>query len=284
MKYVYEKGLPFDEMGAKIGFPLVRKIYSGRSKYQKIEVFDLKFWGRTLYLDGVLQTTERDEFIYHETIVHSALFSHDKPERVLVIGGGDGGSIKEIVKHKQVKEIILCELDEEVVRVSQKYLPQISQKAFQDKRVKVVIKDGQKLIKESKDFFDVVILDLPDPSDNCRSLISVKFYQDIKRAMTKKGIVSVQSESLTNQIKLASLINCNLKKAFKHVVAQRVCIPSYQSGEFSLTLASEFNLNSVAKETLKKRSQGFNLKYWSPEIYLSSKVLPRYIAEKMRVG
>jgi spermidine synthase len=281
-KYIYETGLPFDEMEARIGFPLIKKIYSGRSKYQKIEVFDLKFWGRTLYLDGVLQTTERDEFIYHETIVHSALFSCPNPERVLVIGGGDGGSIKEIVKHKKVKEIILCELDQKVVEVSQKYLPMISKNAFQDKRVKVLIQDGQELVKKYSKSFDVVILDLPDPSDNCRKLISVPFYKDIKKALTDKGIVSVQSESLTNQIKLSALINRNLRKAFKYVVLQRVCIPSYQSGEFSITLASYFNIDSVKKEELEKKSRDFNLKYWSPEVYLSSKVLPRYISEKIK--
>ncbi len=282
IKYIYERGLPFDEMGAKIGFPLIKKIYSGKSKYQTIEVFDLKFWGRTMYLDGVLQTTERDEFIYHEMITHPALFSIEKPEKVLIIGGGDGGSLREVLKHKSVKEVILCELDEKVVDVSKKYLIKISKGSHNDKRAKVLIKDGRDLVKEYSNYFDVIILDLPDPSDNCKFLISVPFYKEVKKALAKKGIISVQSESLTNQIKLASLINKNLKKVFKSVVTQKVCIPSYQAGEFSLTMASDSNLDETNEKELKKKSNGFNLKYWSPEIHFSSRILPKYILDSLK--
>jgi spermidine synthase len=280
-KYICEKGLPFDEVGAKICFPLIKKIYFKKSKYQKIEIFDLKFWGKALYLDGVLQTTKRDEFIYHETIAHSALFSHNKPEKVLIIGGGDGGTVKEVIKHKQVKEIILCELDGEVIKASQKYLSEISKKAWQDKRLKIIIKDGKELIKNYLNYFDVIILDLPDPSENAKSLISNSFYRAVKNALAKNGIISVQSESLTNQIGLASLINRNLKKVFKFVRLQRVCIPSYQAGEFSLTLASDFNLDSIKIESLRKKSKGFDLKYYSPEIHFSSKILPLYLKQKI---
>jgi spermidine synthase len=282
IKYIYEKSLPFDEMGAKIGFPLIKKVYSGKSKYQTIEVFDLKFWGRTMYLDGVLQTTERDEFIYHEMITHPPLFSVKNPEKVLIIGGGDGGSLKEVLKHKSVKEVILCELDEKVVEVSRKFLTKISEKSHEDKRAKVLIKDGRELIKEYSKYFDVIILDLPDPSDNCKFLISVPFYKEVKKALTEKGIISVQSESLTNQIKLAALINKNLNKVFKFVVTQKLCVPSYQAGEFSLTMASDLDLNKTDIKELKNKSSNFKFKYWSPEIHFSSRVLPKYISESLK--
>lgn len=280
-KFIYEEGLPFDEMQARIGFPLVEKIYSGKSKYQKIEVFDLKFWGRSLYLDGILQTTEKDEFIYHEMIAHPPLFSYSKPEKVLIIGGGDGGTLKEVLKHKSVKEVILSELDEKVIEISQKYLSKISQKSFEDKRTKIFVSDGREIIKKYLNYFDVIILDLPDPSDNCKYLISSSFYRQVKKSMKKKGIISVQSESFTNQIKLASLINKNLKSVFKYVCPQRLCVPSYQAGEFSLTMASDFDFNKIKIGALKKKSKNFKLKYWSPEMHFASTVLPRYISEEL---
>ena len=280
-KFIYEQELPFDETKAKIGFPMIKKIYFGKSKYQKIEVFDLGFWGRTLYLDGILQTTEKDEFIYHEMIAHPPLFSHPNPKKVLVVGGGDGGTIKEILKHKGIEEILICELDEKVIEVSKKYLPKISQKAFENKKVKIIIKNGSEVVKNYVNYFDIIILDLPDPSDDCRYLISDNFYREVKKSLRRNGIVSVQSESFTNQIKLASLINKNLKKVFRYVRPQRLCVPSYQSGEFSLTMASDFDFSKIKAETLKKKSQNFKFKYWSPEIHFASAVLPKYISEKL---
>ncbi len=282
VKYIYESGLPFDETEAKIGFPLIRKIYSGKSKYQKIEVFDLGFWGRTLYLDGVLQTTEKDEFIYHEMISQPILFAHPKPERVLVIGGGDGGTIREVLKHKNVKEVLLAELDGKVVEVSQKHLSKISQGAFKDKRLNLFIGDGKEIICNYLNYFDLIILDLPDPSENCKDLISIPFYKKVKKSLRKNGIISVQSGSFTSQPKLVSLINQRLKKVFKFVKVNRVCIPSYQAGEFSLTMASDFNFSKTKMEDLKNKSKGFKLKYWSPEVHFASVVLPKYLSDLLR--
>ncbi len=281
-KFIYEKEVPLSKTEIKIGFPLIKKIYSGKSKYQEIDIVELDFWGKTLFLDKILQTCEKDEFVYHEMITHFPLFSCDKPKKVLIIGGGDGGVLKQALKHKSVDQVLMIELDNKVVELCQKHLLEISGNAFKDKRSKVIIDDGQKIIDNYTNYFDVIILDLPDPYENCKNLISVDFYKKIKKALIKNGTVSVQSGSFTSQIELVSMINKRLKKVFKFVEPIRVCVPSYQAGEFSLTMASDFNFKNIEVKELKKKSEKMKFKYWSPEVHLASMVIPKYIHNELK--
>ncbi len=281
-KFIYEKEVPLSKAEVRIGFPLIKKIYSGKSKYQEIDIVELDFWGKTLFLDKILQTCEKDEFVCHEMITCFPLFSCNKPRKVLIIGGGDGGVLKQALRHKSVEQVLMVELDNKVVELCQKYLPEISGNAFKDKRSEVIIDDGQKIIDNYTNYFDVIILDLPDPYENCKDLISVNFYKKIKKALTKNGIVSVQSGSFTSQIELVSMINKRLKKVFKFVEPIRVCVPSYQAGEFSLTMASDFNFKNIEVKELKKKSEKMEFKYWSPEVHLASMVIPKYIYNELK--
>jgi len=284
-KFFYEKYLPFDEVGMKLGFPLKKHLYSGRSPYQQIDVVELKFYGPTLFLDKILQTTSRDEFIYHEMLCQTPLFLHKAPQKVLIIGGGDGGALEEVLKHKTVKEAWMVEIDKKVIEVSQTYLPSISKGAFRDKRSRILIEDGQKFIKHHQSIFDVIILDISDPHGSARNLTSERFYRRVKNALSKEGIVSIQSGSFTAQPKLIPLIYKRLKKVFRFVEIYTAVVPSYQVGLYTFTMASDFSFPKVSQSVLKKkfRKAGrMKLKYWSPDIHWASSILPTYLKQELK--
>src|SRR3989338_6157795 len=169
-------------------------LHSGKTPFQKIQIVDTEQFGKALILDGVVQTTEKDEFIYHEMTTHVPLFSHPNPKRVLVIGGGDGGIAREVLKHP-VEEVYLVEIDEQVITLSQKYLCGICKGVFKDSRTRVRVEDGAKFITEQTIPFDVVIIDSTDPIGPAKVLFSKKFYQSIKRVLSPAGILARQTGS-----------------------------------------------------------------------------------------
>lgn len=270
--------IPYDTVEQRIALKIKKKLYSGRSSFQKIEVFETFSFGKILVLDGIFQTSEKDEFIYHEMLCHPPMLAHPNPQKVLIIGGGDGGSLEEVLKYP-IEKVWLVEIDKKVIAVSQKYLPSISKGAFNSKKAEVVINDGFKFIKGYENFFDIIILDLSDPWGPAKKLISLNFYQYIKRALRKKGIVSVQSGSLTVQPDLVAIINKRLKKIFSSVETRLACVPLYQAGEYSFTLASKFNLRKISLIEIKKRFKKLSLKtkYYYPELHQASQVLPKFV-------
>jgi len=272
--------LPYGSVKIKSLLGIKKQLYSGRSLFQKIEVYETQSFGRVLVLDGIFQTSEKDGFIYHEMLCQLPLFCHRHPKKVLIIGGGDGGSLREILKHP-IDKVWLVEIDKKVIEISKKYLPSISRRSFDSKKAEIIIGNGLKFIKKYKNFFDVIILDSSDPSGPARKLFSSEFYKDVKRALKKNGVISVQSGSLTVQPKLVSLINQRLKKIFSFVQTHFACVPLYQAGEYAFILASDNNLNKISSAVLKKRFSKLSLKtkYYSPEIHFSSKVLPKIFKE-----
>jgi spermidine synthase len=171
-----------------------KEVKTIKSKYQEILILDTEEFGRVLVLDGAVQTTERDEFMYHEMLVHPAMLKHPNPERVLIIGGGDGGSVREALKHPSVKEVHLCEIDEEVIIVSEKYLPTISEK-LRDPKVKIYIEDGNVFLEERENYYDVIIMDSSDPIGPAEVLFKEAFYNKVKNALRENGIMVAQTES-----------------------------------------------------------------------------------------
>lgn len=283
--YYFEKEVPFEKSDTKIGFRVQKKLYSGKSQFQKIEVLDLYTHRKTLVLDGIIQTTEQDEFIYHEMLCQVPMFLHSSPHNVLIVGGGDGGSLEEVLKHPLVKKVVMVEIDDKVVEISRKYLFSISKNAFQDKRATLIIGDGKKFIKNHKNEFDIIILDLSDPTGPAKKLISLSFYTDCKKALKKNGIISIQSGSLTTQPKLVSIIFKRLSKIFSYVRVRKANVPSYQAGEYTFTIASDFNFSRVSQSVLLKKfkhADKMNLKYWSPEIHFASSVLPAYLQQELK--
>ncbi|MDP2735287.1 MAG: polyamine aminopropyltransferase [bacterium] len=282
--YFFEGAVPFEKPQLKVGFLVKKKLYSGKSLFQKIDVLEFANYGTALILDDIVQTTVKDEFIYHEMLNQVPLFLHPSPKKVLVVGGGDGGSLEEVLKHKNVKKAVMAEIDGKVVEVSRKYLPSISKDAFTDKRAELLIEDGWKYLKGKKNEFDVIILDLSDPEGPAKSLISLPFYRDVKKALKRGGIVSVQSGSFTTQPELVATISKRLKKVFRHVAVRRACVPAYQAGEYTFTVASDYNFPGVLKQTLQRRfaASKMRLRFWSPAMHEATAVLPEYLKDALR--
>ena len=172
--------------GQAMGLEIQEMLLEQKTKYQDLKVFQSKTWGRVLVLDGVIQLTEKDEMSYQEMLAHIPMFSHQNPKRVLIVGGGDGGILREVCKHKCVEEIIQCEIDEGVVEASKKFFPNIS-KSFQDARLKLIIGDAVNYVIEEAidESFDVIIVDSSDPDGPAEKLFSEEFYKNASRILTK---------------------------------------------------------------------------------------------------
>lgn len=261
----------------RFSIKIKEQLYSGKSEFQDVEVFETEALGRLLTLDGLVMTTEYDEFVYHEMISHVPAFTHKNPKRALVIGGGDGGTIRELAKHESLEEIILCEIDKDVVEVSRKYLPTISA-AIQNPsdRIKVVYEDGFKFIKQYKDYFDIIIVDSTDPIGPGKILFSPEFYKLIFEALTDDGIMSNQSENPWYERDILNEIAENMKAVFPLVKYYNVAIPTYPSGYWTLGFASK-GLDPEKPCGLDRfDDQIFQMKYYTPQMHTASFALPAF--------
>ncbi|HBC95727.1 MAG TPA: spermidine synthase [Clostridium sp.] len=261
-------------MTYKVKQTLIRE----KTKYQDLAIVDTYSFGKMLVLDGIVQTTVRDEYVYHEMITHIPLFTHPNPKRVLVVGGGDGGSVKEILKHPAVEKVVLCEIDSEVVNQCKKYLPEISF-ALEDPRCQILIGDGIKYVREHKDSFDVVIVDSTDPFGAAEGLFGRNFYSEIYDCLTENGIFAAQTETpfyLPGEVKK---IYENVKSVFPIAKLFMAGIPTYPSGFWSFTLGSKkYDPQSV---DLSSR-EDINTKYYTKKLHKVCFVLPKFIEDLTR--
>ena len=282
--WFFEKTPPNCESEFKVGIKIKEKLYSGKSEFEKIEIYDTDTFGKMLVLDGIIQTTERDNFIYHEMMTHLPMLYHQSPKKVLIIGGGDGGMLKEVLKYP-VNEAWMVEIDGKVVELCKKHMPSLSDSAFEDKRTKLIIDDGKEFIKKHKNYFDVIIMDLSDPHGPAEELITETFYQNVKEALTENGAISIQSGSFEYQPKEVATIHQRVKNIFESVKIHKAVVPTYQGGEFSFTIAAKFDLNSVTQKEIKEKFNRLNLqnlKYYTPEIHFASAILPKYLQDILK--
>ena len=207
-----------------------RLIYSGRTRYQSVDIIDTGSFGVCLVLDGKVQSSERDEFIYHETLVHPAMLTHPRPEKVFIAGGGEGATLREVLAHRTVKRAIMVDIDEEVVDVCRRFLPSFHQNSFNDPRAELHFTDARKYLEESSDKFDVIIIDLADPlaEGPAYLLYTQEFYQIVKQRLGSQGIMSVQAESAGwhDSQNFVAIVN-TLKSIFPVVCPYHVHIPSF---------------------------------------------------------
>lgn len=251
-------------------------IYSGKSKFQKIDIYDTEALGKVLMLDEVFMTSDVDEFFYHESISHFALSLIKGPSKIMVIGGGDGGTVREVLKHKSVNEVELVEIDEEVINVSKKYFPQIACE-LNNPKVKIKIEDAINFVKSATpDSYDSIICDCtdPDPDGIAEGLISKDFYLDVSKALSEKGIYIAQSGSPLVQEKEFKTSLENLRSVFKHVELAISTVPIYPGGLWSFLLAS----NSPIDKEVKSIPEG-KLKLWNPEYQEKAFALPTWLKE-----
>lgn len=229
------------------------RIYSASSAFQRIEVVDTYDYGRALILDGTLQATERDTFIYHEVLVHPPLLMQDQPAEVLVIGGGDGGVLVELLKHRSVRRAVVVEVDGMVVEASREYLQGICGEAWDDPRTELHIADGRKYIEESGERFDAIILDLTDPIGPSKSLYTREAYWHLADRLTDTGVVAKHAGGWFHHPKVSGSVMATLRSVFRHVVVFPVHVSSYGM-ELAFTYASpDVEIGSFPRETFAAR-------------------------------
>lgn len=248
------------------------------SEYQKIELVDTLEYGRLLIIDGVVMTTERDEFIYHEMITHPVLNTHPNPRKVLVIGGGDGGTIREVVKHTQVQEAVLAEIDARVVEVSRKYLPTIAA-AYDDERVRIKIGDGIQHVKDHKNTYDVIIIDSTDPVGPGVGLFTKEFYQSVSEALAEDGMMIAQTESPYVNLEQIEGIYSDIHSIFPIARIMLANIPTYPSGLWCFTIGSKkYDPRELDPAQIPDRAG----KYYNKSIHYGAFALPEFLLSKIR--
>lgn len=255
-------------------------LFNGQSDFQKVEVLDSFEFGRMLVLDGVFQTSIADEFIYHEMIAHVPLLTHPAPKRVLVIGGGDGGSVREVVRHAAVETVEMVEIDGMVVEVSKKFLPEISS-AMQDKhpKLQLFIGDGIAHMKKIDNHFDVIIVDCSDPIGPGVGLFSREFYQDVYKALKPDGLFVQQTESPFYHQSLIARIHSDIRSFFPITKMYLANIPLYPGGLHSFTIGSK----TYDPETVVVPDPlPFSTRYYNERLHRSSFVLPNFVQHLLK--
>ena len=255
-------------------FEVKEVLFHEKNELQDLIIFENEDFGRVLALDGIIQTTEKDEFIYHEMLVHIPMMTHPKPKNILIIGGGDGGSLREVLRHETVEKVTMVEIDRSVIELCEKYLPNHSQGAFHHEKAHIVIDDGAKFVRDTNEKFDVIICDSTDPIGPGEVLFDVPFYRDCFNCLNKGGLFVSQNGVPTIQADELEESHAKLSLVFPEVHHFVAPIPTYVGGFMVFSLSS---YQEVVKEPSRKLSIQ-NLKYHTEEIHRASFALPRYIS------
>jgi spermidine synthase len=258
-------------------------LYAKQTKFQQMEIMETVSYGRCLILDGKMQSSERDEFIYHEALVHPAMLTHPAPKRVFVVGGGDGATLREILRHKSVEHVLMVDIDQEVVESCKKYLPEWHQGAFDDPRVELKFFDARKYLEETQERYDIIIIDISEPVEEGPAylLYTREFYNIVINRLSKEGIISLQAgtTALTNLLNFSSVYQ-TLKSVLPIVSPYEACIPSFGL-PWGFALASkkfhpqEFS-NEEIDRRIKERVVG-ELRYYDAQIHQGQFLLPKHV-------
>lgn len=259
----------WENKNIKVLWKISKTLETRQSKFQRVDIVEFEEFGRGLVLDGVIQTTLKDEFIYHEMLSHVPLCTHPAPKKVLVVGGGDGGTVREVLRHP-VQQVDLVEIDDEVINVSKKYLPELAS-CLDDPRVTVHIEDAQKFVKARSIYYDCVLVDSSDPVGPAVGLFAQEFYQDIFNALKDDGVMAAQTESPLFTADLIKQVNDGIKGVFPISKFYWCSIPTYSIGPWSFVFASK---KFKPDEYSNPFPQG--LRYYTSEIHRAAFVLPGY--------
>jgi spermidine synthase len=264
----------------RVRFRADEVLHEVKTDHQHMVIFENAFWGRCLLLDGVFQLTTKDEFIYHEMMAHVPLMSLDKPKKVVVIGGGDGGVLREVLKHPSIEEAILCEIDREVIDTSLKYYPEISAGAFDDPRTRLQIGDGFAFIRDTDEKFDAIIVDSSEPIGPSAILHSPEFFTACKNALTPGGVVMAQNGLPFTSPDHLHRVTKTLAGLFKSAAPCLAVQPCYFGGSISMNFATDgANATDVSLASLRARAgrRKIETKYWTPALHHGAFALPGYI-------
>jgi spermidine synthase len=265
-----------EESGTALSFAIEAKLHEEVTPYQTIAVYKTRSYGNLMVIDGFVMLTQRDNFIYHEMMSHPALFTHPRPKRVLVIGGGDCGTLREVLKHPGVEAARQVEIDERVTRLAEQYFPELCE-ANDDPRVELIFTDGITFLTEAAaDSYDVIIIDSTDPVGQAARLFATPFYRDCKRVLGDEGMLIVQSESPLIHADLIASIRRNMAEAgFANRQTLHFPQSCYPSGWWSATMASDAPLDGYRPGL---EQVGFETRYYNLEQHTGALAMPPFLA------
>lgn len=271
-------------------FELKKSYVKKRSKYQDIEVAELAQVGKVLILDGKIQSSILDEYVYHESLVQPAMILHGKPKKVLILGGGEGATAREVLKFKTVEKVTMVDIDKDVINIAKEYLKEWHQEAFKDNRLEVIIDDGfkfiERLIKDNEKF-DIVIADLADPTEGgpAYKLYTKEFYEMIKAILEKEGVFVTQATSLSYHAEVHAIIRNTLSLVFRYVASYSVYIKSFDD-EWSFVIASETkDPKRLSSETVEERLRimlNKENRFYDAESHTRMFALPKYARDGLK--
>ena len=279
--------LIFDWLNANSGYgtTATKTLAEIQSPYQRVEVYDTPQFGKLFRLDGRLMTSEADEFFYHECMTHPAALAHPNPESILVIGGGDGGSSEELLKHPSVKRVVMAELDPVVIDISKKWLGSIHNGAFDDPRLEVKIGDGFEFVQSTTERFDMIVLDLTDPDTPAFRLYSEQFFRMCQRILRPGGMLTLHLGSPVYQAETVRKNAANLRNVFRHVAPMSLFVPLYGS-LWCLAVASDTvdpraaSSNIIEQRIAERGIRG--LRYYHPALHAALFTLPLFVQEQVQ--
>ena len=266
--------------GTGLTMRVLRTLYSARSPFQEIAIVETEDFGRVLLLDGVVQTTERDEFIYHEMLAHVPICAHPGPKNVLIVGGGDGGCVREVLRHETVERITLVEIDEMVVDCCRAFLPGVAG-GLDDPRVAVRIEDGVQFIAGCEEAFDVILVDSTDPVGAANPLTQVSFFRAAKRALRPGGLYAAQTQGPVFEGRRMRRITRRIRRVFPGASTYLANIPTYPGGIWSFALAPKSKRTAVRPRP-RAMPPGEKTRYYSPAVHAAAFTHPPYVAEILK--
>ena len=267
----------------KFSIRVDRQLYSGQSEFQRIDIFESPEFGRFLTLDGYMMLTEKDEFIYHEMITHIPMAVHPKAEKVLVIGAGDGGVIRELVRYPEIKQIDLVEIDDMVVEVCRKYLPKTAC-CLDDERVNIRYEDGLKYIRRCENKYDLIIVDSTDPFGPGEGLFTREFYGNCYKALKEDGIMENQHESpfYEEDARACQRAHRNITETFPVSRVYQAHIPTYPSGHWLFGFASKKYHPLKHLREKEWNTRGIQTRYYTTTLHKGAFYLPAYVEELLK--
>lgn len=269
--------------GVNFSIKVDRQLFSGQSEFQRVDIFDSKEFGRFLALDGYMMLTERDEFIYHEMIVHVPMAIHPSVKKVLVIGAGDGGVVRELCRYETIEKIDMVEIDELVVEVSKKYLPTTAC-CFDDPRLNIYYQDGLKFVRTKEDEYDLIIVDSTDPFGPGEGLFTKEFYGNCYKALNDTGIMVNQHESpfYPDDAIAMQRAHKRIVESFPISRVYQAHIPTYPSGHWLFGFASKKYHPIKDFQKTKWNARGMKTKYYNTGIHVGAFALPNYVEELLK--
>ncbi|WP_221567345.1 polyamine aminopropyltransferase [Alkalihalobacillus sp. TS-13] len=253
-------------------------LHTEQTDFQRLDMIETEEFGNMLVLDGMVMTTQKDEFVYHEMVAHVPLFTHPNPKHVLVVGGGDGGVIREVLKHSSVEKAVLVEIDGKVIEYSKKYLPEIAGD-LDDPRVDVQVDDGFMHIAKSENEYDVIMVDSTEPVGPAAKLFEKGFYEGISKALKEDGVFVAQTDNPWFKADLISQVHRDVKEIFPVTRLYTANIPTYPSGLWTFTIGSK------VQDPLKVDEERFHeidTKYYTKELHTAAFTLPKFVRDLVK--